>query len=554
MLHFSLNKLLAVASVTAISLSVSAYDLTVCDGTGFDQFTPIFAGWYEDLGTTSQMIYPADELQAMMGKKITAMTFYPGKVDFCIDFSAEAQGDWKFSVKEIDQATFSGQTLFTDLLQVGTKANVAYNDDQSAMTITFDEPFTYQGGNLLFASEVTAAAAGDNSYNMYFYGTPTDYITALCRYATTARIKWLPKVTFTVEDGAAYAATVLPNEVDFGSLPVNAEPVSKTVTVRNIGQNAFTPSISFDVESPFASAFVGAELLSGESAEIEVTFDPEFEGEYTGTMIVDCGEAGTFQVALSGTGTAADYTILVCDGAMQGSTLTYDNHLPIFGGGWSDGQLNQMIYPAEKLTELKGKKLTALFFFPYDEFQLQGGKIQVSLGNVNKSVFEDEYGWLNEEPIGEDSLTIVGEWSPATGYQNVIAVEFSEPFFYTGANLVIDILGEAGDEDEPYIYFFGEDMGENCVSFYTNSGYGACSSFLPTVAFAYDPDYVPTYLRGDVNGDGTVDVSDVNIIINIMLGSDSADNYDGRAYLTEGDTTVDVSDVNTIINIMLGKE
>ena len=554
MLHFSLKKMLAVACVAAISLSASAYDLTVCDGTGFDQFTPIFAGWYDDLGTASQMIYPADELQAIVGQKITAMTFYPGKDDFRVDFTAQAQGDWKFSVKEMEQATFSGQALVTDLLQVGTKANVAYNADKSAMTITFDQPFTYQGGNLLFASEVTAAADGDNAHNMYFYGVSTDYVTALCRYATTARIKWLPKVTFTVEQGDAYAATVLPTEVDFGSLPVNAEPVSKTVTVRNIGQNAFTPSISFDEQSPFASAFVGTELASGESALVEVTFAPETEGEYTGTMTVDCGEAGAFQVALSGNGTAADYTIVVCDGAMQGATLTYDNHLPIFGGGWSDGQLNQMIYPAEKLTELKGKKLTALYFIPYDEFQLQGGKIQVSLGNVNKSVFADEYGWLNEEPIGEDSLTVVGEWAPASGYQNVIAVEFTQPFFYTGANLVIDIVGAAGDEDEPYLYFFGEDMGENCVSFYTNSGYGACSSFLPTVAFAYDPDYVPAYLRGDVNGDGMVDVSDVNIVINIMLGKDSADNYDGRAYLTQGDTTVDVSDVNAVINIMLGKE
>ena len=62
-----------------------------------------------------------------------------------------------------------------------------------------------------------------------------------------------------------------------------------------------------------------------------------------------------------------------------------------------------------------------------------------------------------------------------------------------------------------------------------------------------------SWLRGDVNGDGSVDVADVNIIINIMLGKDTADNYAGRACVTEGDTDVDVADVNTIINIMLGK-
>lgn len=64
----------------------------------------------------------------------------------------------------------------------------------------------------------------------------------------------------------------------------------------------------------------------------------------------------------------------------------------------------------------------------------------------------------------------------------------------------------------------------------------------------------PTYKRGDVNGDGEVDVADINILVNIVLGKDSADNYDGRAYVTEGDTTVDVSDVNDVVNIILGKE
>ncbi|MBR5727291.1 MAG: M6 family metalloprotease domain-containing protein [Muribaculaceae bacterium] len=67
-------------------------------------------------------------------------------------------------------------------------------------------------------------------------------------------------------------------------------------------------------------------------------------------------------------------------------------------------------------------------------------------------------------------------------------------------------------------------------------------------------DAVVVGLRGDVNNDGVVDIADVNIVINIMLGKDSADNYDGRAYITEGDTEVDIADVNAVINLMLGKE
>ena len=60
-------------------------------------------------------------------------------------------------------------------------------------------------------------------------------------------------------------------------------------------------------------------------------------------------------------------------------------------------------------------------------------------------------------------------------------------------------------------------------------------------------------VRGDINDDNKVDVSDVNIIINIMLGKASASSYPGNPDLNN-DGKVDVSDVNIVINIMLGKE
>lgn len=61
----------------------------------------------------------------------------------------------------------------------------------------------------------------------------------------------------------------------------------------------------------------------------------------------------------------------------------------------------------------------------------------------------------------------------------------------------------------------------------------------------------PVVTPGDVNNDGTVDISDVNAVLNILLGNDTADKYEGRADLT-GDGTVDISDVNALLNIVLG--
>lgn len=58
-----------------------------------------------------------------------------------------------------------------------------------------------------------------------------------------------------------------------------------------------------------------------------------------------------------------------------------------------------------------------------------------------------------------------------------------------------------------------------------------------------------TGVTGDVTGDGTVDISDVNAVINMMLGKTDVT----AAADVNGDGTVDISDVNAIINIMLGK-
>ncbi|MBR1803919.1 MAG: hypothetical protein IJ775_03315 [Muribaculaceae bacterium] len=57
-------------------------------------------------------------------------------------------------------------------------------------------------------------------------------------------------------------------------------------------------------------------------------------------------------------------------------------------------------------------------------------------------------------------------------------------------------------------------------------------------------------LVGDVDGDGKVDVSDVNAVINIILKSKTEADYPGKADV-DGDGKVDVSDVNAIINQIL---
>ena len=54
-------------------------------------------------------------------------------------------------------------------------------------------------------------------------------------------------------------------------------------------------------------------------------------------------------------------------------------------------------------------------------------------------------------------------------------------------------------------------------------------------------------LQGDVNGDGEVNIADINAVINIILGG----NGDHTKADVNGDHEVNIADVNTIINIIL---
>ena len=58
--------------------------------------------------------------------------------------------------------------------------------------------------------------------------------------------------------------------------------------------------------------------------------------------------------------------------------------------------------------------------------------------------------------------------------------------------------------------------------------------------------------KGDVDGNTVVDVQDLNILINIVLGKDSASKYGGRANV-DGQGGIDVQDINALTNILVGK-
>lgn len=56
---------------------------------------------------------------------------------------------------------------------------------------------------------------------------------------------------------------------------------------------------------------------------------------------------------------------------------------------------------------------------------------------------------------------------------------------------------------------------------------------------------------GDVNGDGNVNISDINVIVNVILGA-TVDNETMRRADVNEDGSINISDLNAVVNIILG--
>ncbi|MBR6284445.1 MAG: PKD domain-containing protein [Muribaculaceae bacterium] len=142
-------------------------------------------------------------------------------------------------------------------------------------------------------------------------------------------------------------------------------------------------------------------------------------------------------------------------------------------------------------------------------------EVPAQAGVLEQQIFS-MFGYDNPEPTGSD-------WCRITSTPN---------------DLTLDTLRIAYDA-------LPVGLNERRTEFTITDRVGASTCTFTVVQMA-----ASTRPRGDVNGDGNVDIDDVNILINIILEQDNANNYGGRADIT-GDSLTDIEDVNTLINIIL---
>ena len=426
------------AAVMALAAFVSAQalELTVFDGTETSRYDPINI-YYNNLSFHSQVIFPESALAKMVGCEINSIKFY---LDRTIEVTNS--GLLRISMGMTDKDRFdNGQDCITEGLTPLTDLTIP--NGISELKITFDQPFLYNGGNLVF--DCNTITPGD-AITGFFYGIIPDYYSAVAISLHNPH-QFLPKTTFDFTPNQAYLATVTPQELNFGDVSDSGE-VTQTVTLMNAGLNAFTPSFGA-IAAPFSINAQPVELASGQMMEISVTFNAASPGTFANRFIIDCGKAGVISVPVTATYAPE---VVVADGTDK------NNNIPIKLDWYHDAKANssQMIYPASMLTVLNGKKLNSLrFYADADLTKLSGGKVQVSLKEVDFTEFADVH-----QVTG---MTVVAEVTPIFN-GNEMQLTFDTPFDYKGGNLAVKVgLTEPGNR---YIdtKFIGMNMDES-VSF-----------------------------------------------------------------------------------------
>ena len=166
----------------------NAYTITVNDGTSTNSYIPVY-GYYADATQRSEFIIPAASLASISGSTIESMKFYA-------NYSFTSTGTFKVYLKEVEESTFSGSSFYTEESATTVYTGTITITSADGMTITFNDGFDYNGGNLLVGF-YQATGGNCSSSGAYFYGISATGASISTYYSYSASQKdFLPKVTF----------------------------------------------------------------------------------------------------------------------------------------------------------------------------------------------------------------------------------------------------------------------------------------------------------------------------------------------------------------------
>ncbi|MCF0181119.1 MAG: hypothetical protein HUK11_02510 [Muribaculaceae bacterium] len=163
------------------------------------------------------------------------------------------------------------------------------------------------------------------------------------------------------------------------------------------------------------------------------------------------------------------------------------------------GEIFALSSPVFTCVDMDSLNVTVTYRNPTNGINYNASKLDLTLSLLNN----------DGEEIAANVITV-----PKTGF---VSQEFKVKFDVTGNNIKLRLHADKADVS-------------NNAAVYSVKVLG----------------YTATHVRGDVNGDGVVDITDVNLIINKILNGGDLPAAD-----INNDGSVDITDANAAINIIL---
>ena len=483
---------------------VTRATLTVTEGAA-NKVVPINGYWCDDY-SRSQFIIPATDLQDFVSANLSSMTFY----------SATPSASWgnaEFDVflKEVSETTLSSLKDWTTLNKVyAGKLSISNN----VMTITFDTPYHYDGGNLLVGINQTVK------------GTYNDCI-------------WAGKQV----SGASMGG--------YGT---------------SISQQNFLPITTFEITSgggPIKPGNVAAHSITGSTATITWTgFNDDYNVQYRtagqdAILFYDSFEDGLDQWTVIRNGEGNQYT----DWRVVTSATCFNNNsIPAHDGekvamsrSWSSDAYNVDNWLITPQVTLKGTlKFWVLddgsYHEHYDVYVSTTTKDITSFtkihtpGNasaawtevtVDLSSYGGQKGYIalrhtdnNQDYLFIDDFGIYAEAAPAGAWQTVTATQASTQLTGLTANTEYEVQVQGKTTD-------GVSEWSTPATFSTNNT-----------------------ILGDANSDNKVTITDAVGVVNAILGNPSTEFNAAAANVngdvdSSGEPIITITDAVGVVNIIL---
>ena len=384
-----------------------------------------FDGYDADAVQQDQMIYPSSVLTHLAGTTITQMTFYYKKNES----SGTNVGDWIVSMGTTEATTLSALDTTTPLTQVFSGA-ILPNTDAKTITITFDTPYNYTGGNLLVEFNHPVASG----YKKFTFSCT--YITPAPAFSKGATRTYLPKTTFIYETTASGPALTVKDDNTKISSPyaynfgLATAGTTKVFTLSNPG-TAAVEGLSVAKTGDFGATLSATSIAAGGEATLTVTM-PEATGSSAITLSSTTDGIDDFVINVSGTIRDANkvyeygFTALPEDWTTSG-TWYYSEANGAYTTVWSLTSNARLVTP--KLTIAEGEK----FFVEAKGYSTSNTSYQ----HLQMQYSADGTIWTNfdAEPTLDPSNWNTFEFTGAPAGKYYIAINASQAdvrMFYGG--------------------------------------------------------------------------------------------------------------------------